>query len=219
MRIYTRLFYNNIESFCGASFKRAKAVLGNEPWHELIRDFVHRHVSSSPFFCEIQDEFLEFLVTECKDHDLPPFLVELCHYEWHQLHLLLAPSDISERILREVSEDTQLVLSPLAYNLVYDWQVHKIDEKNIPIEKPKSRTHLIVYRNAEHKINHIESKVNIARLLDCLKECQTAATALGEFLATSFPHVSKDQIEPLYEEAYAALRELAQREIVVAGLK
>ena len=61
MSIYLSLFYNNIENFLASAFPVAKRVLGEKPWHELVREFVHRHPSTSPYFLEISQEFLSFL--------------------------------------------------------------------------------------------------------------------------------------------------------------
>ena len=86
MAIYNRLFYNNIESFCAMRFERTKTILGEERWHRMIRDFVHRHQCKSPYFAQISEEFIAYLAMDRSDLSDPPFLLELCHYEWLPLY-------------------------------------------------------------------------------------------------------------------------------------
>ena len=59
MRIYLELFYKNIENFLATGFPVAKQVLGESAWHPLVRSFVHRHGSESPYFLEITQELID----------------------------------------------------------------------------------------------------------------------------------------------------------------
>jgi hypothetical protein len=95
MQIYVDLFYNNIESFLASAFPVAKQVLAGERWPALVRQFIHEHGSESPYFLEISQEFLTFLA-ERKPIGLPPFMLELCHYEWVELALGVAEDEIPE---------------------------------------------------------------------------------------------------------------------------
>ena len=216
MRIYTRLFYGNIESFCAKSFKRAKDILGDGVWHALIRDFVHRHNSSSPFFCEIQDEFLEFLATELDSTELPPFLLEICHYDWHQLHLLLAVSDITDRILGEIDDDSQLTISPLAYNLAYGWPVHKISVEFQPEQKPNTPTHLLVYRDGNHEIHHSEVNSRTALLLSQFESPTSVRDSVERFASQFGAKVTGEQRLRFLSETRNTVLELASRHVLVA---
>lgn len=217
MRIYTRLFYGNIESFCAKSFKRAKDILGDGVWHSLIRDFVHRHTSSSPFFCEIQDEFLEFLATELDSGKFPPFLLEICHYDWHRLHLLLAVADISDRMLSEIDDDSLLTISPLAYNLAYGWPVQKINVDFQPEQKPDTPTHLLVYRDGNHEIHHSEVNSRTALLLSQFERPLTVREGIEHFARNfSSSKVTNEQSLRLRSEARDTINELASRHALVA---
>lgn len=216
MRIYTRLFYGNIESFCASSFKRAKDILGDGVWHELIRDFVHRHKSSSPFFCEIQDEFLEFLATELDSSKFPPFLLEICHYDWHQLHLLLASADISDRVLVEVDESSLLTISPLVYNLAYGWPVHKINAEFKPEQKPDHPTHLLVYRDGNHAIHHSEVNSRTALLLSRFERPTLVLEGVEWFASQSSAETTDEQRLRLHNEALDTVKKLVSRHVLIA---
>ena len=217
MRIYTRLFYGNIESFCANSFKRAKDILGDEAWHALIRDFVHRHTSSSPYFCEIQDEFLEFLANELESAEFPPYLLEICHYDWHQLHLLLAVADVRDRVLDKVYDDSQVTISPLAFNLAYRWPVHKINVEFQPTQQSDNPTHLLVYRDGEHEIHHSEVNSRTALLVSQFEHPLTVREGIEHFASHfSSSKVTDEQSSRLRSEARETINELALLHVLVA---
>jgi hypothetical protein len=62
--IYRSLFFNNIESFIANGFPILKSITDPERWNSMIRDFVHRHQSHSPYFLDIGAEFLHYLESE-----------------------------------------------------------------------------------------------------------------------------------------------------------
>ena len=82
--------------------------------------FIDRHRCHTPYFLEISQEFLKFLMQ--RDEPVPndpPFLLELAHYEWVELAL-----DVSEEQLPEAHDEYALSssvpqLSPLAWLLSY----------------------------------------------------------------------------------------------------
>lgn len=217
MQIYTRLFYGNIESFCAKSFKRTKEILGDDTWHLLIRDFLHRHASSTPYFCEIQDEFLEFLATELDRGKLPPFILELCHYEWHQLHLLLAAPDISDRILSEIDDNTELMVSPLVFNLVYEWPVHKLNILNIPSVKPNTSIHLLVFRDRDHEIHHMEVNSRTALLLSQFESPKSIEEGIERFSVQFESRSTDEQKVRLRSQARTTVDKLASRDVLIAS--
>tara|TARA_R100000656_G_scaffold95627_2_gene69434 strand:- start:1541 stop:2014 length:474 start_codon:yes stop_codon:yes gene_type:complete len=116
MKIYRELVYNNIESFIATGFPVLRQLIADQHWHALVRDFVSRHCSHSPYFLEISHEFLKYLQEErqflVSD---PPFMLELAHYEWVELALDVAEGDLPE--LPPVPVDVMaesLQVSPLA---------------------------------------------------------------------------------------------------------
>ena len=99
MAVYVRLFFNNVERLLAFGFPNARAALGDQAWHGLIRDFLHRHPSESPISLEIQQEFLAYLGDRHgagELAELPEWLLELCHYEWVRLALRFSEDEIPE---------------------------------------------------------------------------------------------------------------------------
>jgi hypothetical protein len=182
MKIYVDLFFNNIKSFLDSAFPVASAIVGSARWCQIVRDFVHHHPSESPFFLQISEEFLTFLHGQ-NYTDLPDFLLELCHYEWVELSLDVAPEPDQLPLLtsREPSDPDYLMghlaISPLVRPLVYTYPVHEIGPANQPSSPPASPTYLLVYRNDNNEVRFMVSNPVTHRLLELLAE-HDAASAL-----------------------------------------
>lgn len=171
--IYRDLIYNNIESFIASGFPVLRSILGDGQWHSMVRDFVHRHQSRSPYFLQISEEFLRYLQEErCESPASagdPPFVLELAHYEWVELAL-----DVSEEAfpagLERNPDHAQLldwvpVVSPLAWSLCYQFPVHQLGADFQPQQPPSSPTFLVVFRNRADTVGFLEANAATAHLL------------------------------------------------------
>jgi uncharacterized protein len=179
LKIYQDLVYNNIEGFISSGFPVLRSLYADEPWHEMVRLFINGHRCHSPYFLEISQEFLNFLLDdyELRECD-PPFMAELAHYEWVELAL-----DVSQESLEEggaVKTEDLLVevprLSPLAWVLSYQYPVHKIGSQFQPGE-PGVPTYLVVYRNRDDEVQFMEINAATARLLELVRENQSSTGA------------------------------------------
>ena len=185
MAINTRLFYNNIESFCSMRFERAKAILGEERWHRMIRDFVHRHQSKSPYFAQISEEFIAYLAMERSKPSDPPFLLELCHYEWLPLYF--------DRMLGELPNyqpcpdplGTKLQASELSLVRRYVWPVNKITEDFQPNEAPDKPTWALAFRNRADKVDVKHVDAFAANLVEVLRTPMTGLDAVRAVVGDS----------------------------------
>jgi hypothetical protein len=75
MAIYRELFFNNLLKLVGNTFPVLRKLHSPERWRGLIREFMVKHESSTPYFLEIPQEFLAFLENEhAADPDDFPFL-------------------------------------------------------------------------------------------------------------------------------------------------
>lgn len=171
--VYRDLIYNNIESFIAGGFPVLRSILADDQWHGMVRDFVHRHRSESPYFLQISEEFLSYLQNErqadpASAQDLP-FMLELAHYEWVELALDVSESDFPENLAREYSPDQMLdlapVVSPLLWNLSYQFPVHQLGSAYQPAEPPQSPTFLVVYRNRADDVAFLEANGVTSHLL------------------------------------------------------
>jgi len=175
LRIYEDLVYRNIEGFVSGGFPVLRSLYGDDDWHELVRSFIDKHRCDSPYFLEISQEFLQYLLEEHERRACdPPFLGELAHYEWVELAL-----DVSTETLPEASIDGDLsgavlTLSPLAWVLAYHFPVHRIGPGFRPGE-PGDPCYLVVYRDRGDVVRFMEVNAATARLLELLRENREAS--------------------------------------------
>ncbi len=217
MRIYTELFYNNIESFLANSFPVTKRIFldpewSGLPWKQLAREFIHRHGSASPYFLEISQEFLEFVSTH-PIHEQFPWLLEFLHYEW--VEMALGVNDTPWPLAgydREGSLLGDVLVSPLIWPLAYRYPVQGIGPQHLPTSVPTQPTYLVVYRRSDDKVRFMASNAMTHRLLELLQEGSSGEAALmqvGEEL-----NISSQVIR---EQGEAALLRLLGLEILLGA--
>lgn len=186
MRIYAGLFYNNIESFIAKTFPVFREITDDDPWHDLVRDFIREHRAESPYFTHICEEFMQYLDERMKPPDastevppIPPFALELCHYEWVEMALDLAPDADCEFDDEPVHADDALALSPLAWPLRYAYPVREIGADYQPTEPPDSPTWLIGWRTREDRVRFMSSNAVTIRLLKLIDDGRTCRDVFG----------------------------------------
>ena len=169
LKIYEELIYNNIEGFISGGFPVLRSLYNEAEWQGLVRAFIDQHRCQTPYFLQISEEFLEFLVNnfEARPCD-PPFIAELAHYEWVELAL-----DVSEEEVSSVAVFTDVLaivprLPPLAWPLSYQFPVHRIGPGFKPTEAAQP-VYLLVYRTNEDDVRFMELNVTTARLLEMIR--------------------------------------------------
>ena len=219
MKIYTDLFFNNIQNFLETTFPISKQIVGEARWLELAREFIHLHPSQSPYFLQISEEFLTFLYNRGLQ-GLPQFLLELCHYEWVELSLDVAADVAIEAHDAEGDLLGDVVLNPYVRTLAYEYPVHHIGPNHQPepitesTTDAPSPTYLVVYRNTAEKVRFIESNPVTHRLLD-LVQTQSGAQALEnicEELSVGGRQVDKTKV---IAQGLQTLTHLAEQGIVM----
>ena len=191
MRIYARLFYNNVEGFLADTLRTFRQITNDDCWHALVRDFLHRHRAASPYYLRIPEEFLHYLGDSRRNGPpISPFAVELCHYEWVRAALRSAP-DAVDVVFGDapLDIDEAPMLSPLAWPLRYDFPVQRIGPNYQPAEPPTEATFLIGCRNRDDEVRFIESNAVTTRLLQLIDEgndCRASLTKVGAESGLSF---------------------------------
>lgn len=211
LHIYRDLIYNNIENFIANVFPVTRSILMDGQWHNLVRDFIQDHYCQTPYFLQISDEFVQFLLRErgLRDGD-PPYLLELVHYEWIELAL-----DVSTETLPGAGElpanmgQSRPRVSPLAVCLSYQYPVQKIS-KSHPQWQPEA-TQLIVYRNRLDKVCFTAANPLTARLLFLL---QTNACFLNDHLHTIAHELQHPDFCLLKKQAISLLESLYRDSVI-----
>ncbi len=216
LKIYEELVYNNIEGFISGGFPVLRSLYAAADWHALVRVFIDQHRCHTPYFLEISQEFVQFVMNDypLRDTD-PPFLAELAHYEWVELAL-----DISEEVLPDPLEaedllSTVLRLSPLAWVLCYRFPVHRIGAAFRP-PRAADPTYLVVYRNRADDVRFIELNVATARLLELIRDNERVVagellTVLADELGLQPDSVlahGMEQLNPLVADAVVLVARL-----------
>lgn len=217
MGVYRELIYNNIESFISGGFPVLRSLYAEEPWHRMVRDFVHRHASRSPYFLQISEEFLRYLQSERghREGD-PPFLLELAHYEWVELALDVSEEEFPAGLTRSGDVLASIpVVSPLVWSLSYRFPVHRIGPVYQPQEPPQTPTFLLVYRDRADEVGFMEANGVTARLLQLAGEGEHSGRQLLETLAAEMRH---PDTAALLEFGRELLEKLLRLDIL-AGLK
>ncbi len=212
MGIYRDLIYNNIEDFIANVFPVIRSLLSDDHWHSLVRGFIHQHRCQTPYFLEISEEFLQYLMQErglCEGD--PPFLLELAHYEWIELALDVSEADIPPA---SAYPNEPLIsrpqVSPVVVCLGYQYPVHKISPTYQPVTPEP--TQLVVYRNRSDKVRFMAANVMTLRLLYLLQN-NTGAN-LGEQLRLIVAELQHNQPDLLFSEAQTLINELFRLDII-----
>ena len=178
LKVYSELFFNNIESFLSSSFPVLKSLLTESLWLDLCRDFLENFQCQSPYFLEIPEEFLAYLEDAerpiySQAPNISPFIQALAHYEWLELAV-----DVSEEVFKHPKGlplahdelDKTAVISELVVSAAYQWPVHKISSDFIPDEPNTEPTCLVVYRDRQYEVAFMEANPATLRLLALLSE-------------------------------------------------
>lgn len=156
-QVYESLLINNVSGFINACFPVCRKLLETAVWQNLCRAFFRDWRSQTPYFREIPGEFLQFLQQSEFLTQLPPWLLQLAHYEWAELNVDVCEDDADEKPIG-------LSVRGPVMNLAYQWPVHRISAEFQP-EQP-SETFLVVLRNSQHKVSFIEINAPTYVLID-----------------------------------------------------
>ncbi len=211
LQIYRELVFNNIRNILASGFPVLHSLYTPEQWADLVRAFIETHRCHTPYFPELGQEFLDYLMHEHGARDCDPaFLLELAHYEWVELALDVAQEELPAAAA--VPEDiaaSVLQLSPLAWVLGYQYPVHRIG----PDYRPEpAATWLAVYRNREDAVKFMELTATTARLLELLRD--GPARPVSELLAILADEIGMSPVE-LLDPGVAQLHQLLELGVVL----
>jgi hypothetical protein len=182
LKIYEDLVYNNIEGFISGGFPVLRSLYSDADWHGLVRSFIDQHSCHTPYFLEISQEFLQFLMEVHQSRDIdPPFLAELAHYEWVELALDTSEDELPDEVVVEDVLAAVPRLSPLAWSLNYRFPVQRIGVGFTPWEATEP-AYLVVYRDRADKVRFMELNAVTSHLLEKIRrnEADTVSALLGD---------------------------------------
>lgn len=214
LEIYRDLFYRNVEGFLSRGFPALRRCYSDENWHQMARDFLRRHACHTPYFHEIGREFLSYLEKEHEQSPAdPPFLLELAHYERMGLELEIAETEIPEEGIDPKGDLLQgcPVVSPLACSFCYRFPVHLVAAGKCPSEPSAESTFLVLCRDRQDRVQHLEGNPVTARLLELL-DGETAGLAALDAIADQ---LGEGRREAVHEGGQLTLEKLRAKDIVL----
>jgi len=216
MAVYKEIVFNNLFESVSACFPVAQKVFGKRAWLKLTKTFLREHSANSPLFREIPEEFLKFLATQA---DLPPYLVDLCHYEWVELQVMFMPDALEANGAAYQIDATgnlllhQPVFTPAMQLLSYDYPVQKIAPRHVP--KEQCSTYLLVYRNIDDIVKFIELNAVTYKLIELLQQNAITSEHALTMIANELKHLQPETIIQFGLEMLEQLRSQG----VILGIK
>ena len=218
MEMYRELFFNNIETTLASNFPVLKSIMDEAIWLALAQDFFFRHRSHTPYFCEISEEFLDYLENEREPAEDFPFLHELAHYEWVEMALSIAKDELPDAPKKTTSLVNQSIrLSPLAWPLAYRFPVQRIGIDFLPEQAPEQLTCLIVYRDRDYEVRFIEITPMTYQLLQYIQEQEAMITEVAlNNMSQTLKHPNPEMI---ISNGLDILQNLAEKNIILTAEK
>ena len=218
MKVYNSLLFNNVESFLLSCFPVCRRILGKRRWDRLARAFFRDHVSHTPYFRQIPEEFLSYLQTEWEPaEDMPAFLPELAHYEWIELEL-----DTSNRDAHLPAHDPdgdlltgRPLLNPVLRVLAYRWPVHRLSPRYKPSEPPVQPTFTLAFRDAALNVRFILLNAASARLISLI---QNNPRLSGRQAVTELAREMGQTPDALFGFAQTLLKEMHEQGVFLGVL-
>lgn len=216
MAIYRDLFFNNLNSFLAGAFPVCHRLLGELRWKALVREFMTGHRCETPYFLEISQEFLKFLMEGAAADMLDmPYVLELAHYEWVELALDTLDEPLPEVDDRPLSLTAVPVISPLAWNLHYQYPVHRIGGSFQP--KAPDPVCLVVCRGRDERVRFSEISLDASRWLALMQEKGPQGWTIQACLdAMAADHSAQDR-KAWLDQAFAVLGFFRERDILLGA--
>ena len=221
MKIYSELFFNNVEDFISNTYPVLKEITAEDDWNDMLRDYFSHHLAQTPLFPEMPREFLKYLENERNNPNDPDFIKELAHYEWVELALMT--SDLDETIKWDkIDKDGDLlnqqpVLSPLAWPLSYQYPVQHISANFIPEAPSQQPVYLLVYRDNEDDVHFMELNPVTALLIQFINgDNQLSTKKILEKIAEQLNHPDPKTV---IEGGMQIMQDLKNRGVILGGIK
>ncbi|TDR16820.1 DNA-binding domain-containing protein [Marinicella litoralis] len=169
MAIYLELFINSIAGLLAGSFPVIRSLYKETAWKNLVRDFYRMENNKTPHFPEIPREFVEYLKHRQADPN-KPFLYELAHYEWIELHLEKHNIEINKNPAIDTNDLLMAIpeVSPLVKVQAYQFPVHQIKASNQPKQPLDQPLFMLIWRDTEYQVHFSELNPFSALLLETL---------------------------------------------------
>lgn len=213
MQIYQSLLLNNVNTFLESGFPVLRSIVRDEVWQRAVKGFFAGHDCTTPYFCQISHEFLVFLSGHPEVLSaLPPFTLELAHYEWLELDVSIRQHENPASVWSEPDLPEQLICSPLAELVSYQYPVHLIGPDYLPEAASPTPLYYVVWRNSNFDVKFLQVNDSTAFLIQNLARAQRREALLNTMLA-AMPQLPQHTVTAGFEQT---LHQLLTHQIVWA---
>lgn len=214
LAIYRRLFFDNLNNLFSKNFPVLRRIVDDARWRSLIREFMTEHRATTPMFTEIGREFVRFL-QEAQPSGLPPFSLELAHWEFLETCVRLAEADP-----RAVAcdPDGKLLDAPIALNPTlrlaeYQWPVHEIRPDYQPEAPLEQGLILAAWRTRDDRPGFMKLNAVTARLLELIEaETDSSGRLILERIAGE---MQSPDPRTIVASGLSMLERLLERELIL----
>ncbi len=224
VNVYAKLLHSKINGSLRTCFPILRELLGETQWHTLVQDFIKVHCCQSPLYREIPDEFVDYLMHETPQIELPEFIIDLAHYEWMEL-ILETENSVNAPPILPVNDDLLTIipaLNPVLHLLHYRYPVQSINatdeywknwqDRLIPYEQEP--VILAGIRDTDYKIHFIKLNPVTARLIELMQEgLSTSEQALLELAA----EMHYGDLETILPFGIDILQQLTTQQIIIGA--
>ena len=180
VHVYAGMYFWRIVEALREDFPKVAAVLGDDGFADLVREYIAAHPSTEPSIRHVGQALPDFLSGR-----RPAYLADLARLEWTRLQVFDAPdarplpgADL-RRIPAEEWPGLRFTLVPACARLVTAWPVHHLWEDSTRALGP-TRTALRVWREG-FMVYHTAMQPEEERALDRLVEGEPFAAICEGF--------------------------------------
>lgn len=210
-RLYQELIFNSVATFPKQCFPICQALLP-EQFDSLCQKFFADYRMHSPYFTDINRDFVDFIQDCCDKGDLPSVFADLSHYEWVELMVDILPDDPIKPLFG--LEKRQLALNPTIQNLHYGYPVHQITSQSTEEVEPED-TFLVMYRGLDDKIHTTQVNALTHLLLNFMLEADQSYRSIKALLKAFLPSVGAQADDTMVGFALELIEDLLVQGILI----
>jgi len=216
LAIYRRLFSGNLSNLFSKNFPILFRLLDQPHWQSLIRAFMREHRATTPMFTEIGREFVRFIDQQAPD-GLPPFALELAHWEYLETTVRLAEADPNDLACDPEGDllEQAPVLNPTLRLAQYQWPVHEIGPHFQPERPLDQAIVLAAWRKRDDRPGFMKLNAVTGRLLELIE--QQPQWPGRSILATIASEMGAADTRTIVAAGGDMLKQLAGRDVVLGA--
>ena len=208
-RLYQELIFNSVANFPQQCFPICKRLLG-EQFDTLCRAFFQDYPLHSPYFTQINQDFVRFLESQ---PSLPEGVAELAHYEW--VELLVDIDSDKKPIVVLASDEGDIALNPSLQNLHYGHAVHLMTPMSDLADLKACETFLLMYRRSDDSVETMQTNALTHLLIEFMQHSDVVYASADELLMTFLASIGGEMNASMTAFFAELLDELLVKQVLV----